>query len=88
MGVKFPGNNHYGGVRFNVSSVTKGWGEGVKFKKSITKVYGSTLLVLRGGRGEGRCAKFPEKNVRGSALRGGGCNIFGKKALRNARMAT
>ena len=48
MGVKFPGKKRYEGVRFDIISVTRGgWGSNFQ-EKSVTKVYGSTLLALRG----------------------------------------
>ena len=47
-GCQIPRKKRYEGVRFNVITVTRGW-VGVKFtEKSVTTVYGSTLLPLRG----------------------------------------
>ena len=61
----FQGKKCYEDVWFNAISVTKGW-MGVKFsEKYVMKMYGSTLLTLRGG---GWVSNFQKKLLRRYAV--------------------
>ena len=79
MGVNFPGKKRYEGVRFNVISVTRG---STFQEKSVTKVYGSTLLALQEGVGVSFPGKKRYEGVRFniiSVTREVGVNFPGKK---------